>query len=68
MTHMLFLDYSIHKSDSLMPTTVTGIVSDILENATPDGKILNGLEFPLWKDSQWDRCSYATDLVAWDYL
>jgi hypothetical protein len=22
----------------------------------------------MWKDLQWDRCSYATDLVAWDYL
>ena len=22
----------------------------------------------MWKDSQWDRCSYATDMVAWDYV
>ena len=32
------------------------------------GKILNGLDFPMWKDSQWDHCSYATDMVAWDYV
>jgi len=22
----------------------------------------------MWKDSQWDRSSYATDMVAWDFL
>ena len=22
----------------------------------------------MWKDSQWDHCSYATDMVAWDYV
>jgi hypothetical protein len=31
-------------------------------------KIINGLDFPMWKDLQWDRSSYATDMVAWDFL
>ena len=22
----------------------------------------------MWKDSQWDCCFYATDMVAWDYV
>jgi hypothetical protein len=43
-------------------------MKDLLENATPLGKIVNGLDFPMWKDSQWDRRAYATDMVAWDYL
>jgi hypothetical protein len=51
-----------------MPVTVNGVMNDLLENATSQGKILNGLDFPMWKDSQWDRRAYATDLVAWDNL
>ena len=51
-----------------MPVTLTGHAHDLLTNAKSDGKILNGLDFPMWKDSQWNRCSYATDMVAWDYL
>jgi hypothetical protein len=47
------------------PVTLTGRTKDFL---TPKGKILNGLDFPMWKDSQWDRCSYATDMVAWDHV
>lgn len=47
---------------------MTGHAKDLLDNATSHGKILNGLDFLMWKDSQWDRCSYATDMVAWDYL
>jgi len=39
-----------------------------LQHASSGGKILNGLDFPMWKDSQWDRSSYATDMVAWDFL
>ena len=48
--------------------TVVRHVKDILNNGISGQKILNGLDFPMWKDSQWDRCSYATDMVAWDYL
>jgi hypothetical protein len=33
-----------------------------------NSKILNALDFPMWKDPQWDRSSYATDMVAWDRL
>src|SRR6266704_3641353 len=51
------------------PLTVSGLVSDILDHAhRPDGKILNGLEFPIWHDSPKERWRYATDVVAWDYL
>jgi len=58
----------MRSSTGSIPVTVTGFTKDILENAISGAKILNGLEFPMWKDSQWDRCSYATDMVAWDYL
>jgi len=51
-----------------IPDTVTGLAKDLLENATPQGKIVNGLDFPMWKDTQWDRRAYATDMVAWDHL
>ena len=52
-----------------MPAVVTGFTHDILDNGTrEDGKILNGLEFPMWKDTHWDHSSFATDLVAWDYV
>ena len=60
------LDHSV--LDNGMPITVTGLASDLLENARrPDGKILNGLEFVMWKDAG-DKSLSATDLVAWDYL
>lgn len=51
-----------------MPITVNGLAKDFLENASSQRKILNCLDFPMWKDSQWDRRVYATDMVAWDYL
>ena len=52
--------------------TVSGLLSDILENArNPQGKILNGIDlpacFPAWDDSS-KHLPYATDVVAWDYL
>jgi len=51
------------------PSTVSGLVSDILDNAhRPDGKILNGLDFPIWDDSPKERSTYSTDVVAWDYI
>jgi hypothetical protein len=35
-----------------MPATVSEIARDILDNAhKPDGKILNGLAFPIWTDN-----------------
>lgn len=64
----LYLDHSVRHVNGATPLTVTGHMKDLLENATSDGKILNGLDFPMWKDTQWDRSSCATDLVAWDYL
>ncbi len=64
---MLYIDHSIHGAGNRIPVTVTGHVQDLLDNATLHGKILNGLDLPMWKDSQWDCCSYATDMVAWDY-
>jgi hypothetical protein len=64
-----YTDHSIRsRVGNSIPATVTGFARDLLDNARPLGKILNGLDFPMWKDSQWDRSSYATDMVAWDYL
>src|SRR5882762_3884122 len=65
---MLYVDHSIRGSNGSVPVTVTGQAKDLLEQATTGGKILNGLDFPMWKDSQWDHSSYATDMVAWDFL
>lgn len=56
------VDYSVSPT---RPVTLSGHTKDLLYSK---GKILNGLDFPMWKDSQWDRCSYATDMVAWDYV
>ncbi len=54
------------------PATVSGLFSDLLDNArNPRGKILNAIDFPAcfppWDDSP-NRSSYATDVVAWDYM
>lgn len=68
ITDPLYVDHSIRSSSGFIPVTVTGHTKDLLENATPHGKILNALDFPMWKDSQWDRSPYATDMVVWDYL
>ena len=68
ITHTMYVDHSTRGTGGLIPIIVTGHMQDLLENATPHGKILNGLDFPMWKDTQWDRSPYATDMVAWDYL
>jgi hypothetical protein len=65
---VLYVDHSIRASGGGIPATVTGHAQDLLDNAKPDGKILNALDLPMWRDSQWDRHSYATDMVAWDHL
>jgi hypothetical protein len=65
---MLYIDHSLRTTGNCIPATVTGHAKDLLDNATPDGKILNGLDFPMWKNSQWFRSAYATDMVAWDFL
>ena len=52
-----------------MPTTISGLVSDILNNAhSPDGKILNAINFPACFFRWDDNLSLATNVVAWDYL
>jgi len=63
---------SVTKDRNTTPTTVSGLVSDILDNAhNPARKFLNSIDFPAcfpsWDDSS-NHLSYATDLVAWDYL
>jgi hypothetical protein len=65
---VLHVDHSMRRVGGSIPATDTGVAKNLLENAIPQGKILNGLDFPMWKDSQWDRRAYATDMVAWDYL
>ena len=48
---------------------MSGLFRDILDNAwNPDGKILNGLDFPKWDENPKDCSAYATDVVAWDYV
>jgi hypothetical protein len=63
---------SLTKGKNTAPATVSGLVSDILDNArNPDGKILNGIDFPACFPTCADTpqlSSYATDIVAWDYL
>ena len=34
----------------------------------PGGKILNGIDFPAYFPRWDDKLSFATDVVAWDYL
>ena len=52
---------------SCMPSVLSGVVQDLLDNAedTNKSKILNALDFPLW-DGNGDRYAYATDVAAWD--
>jgi hypothetical protein len=64
----MYIDHSLRSSGGFIPATLNGHASDILSNATPRGKIVNGLDFPMWQDAQWERRSYATDMVAWDFL
>ena len=68
----MLTDYSVPAvigNDNTTPETVKGFVRNILENSNdPDGKILNGLEFPQWGDNPRDRSAYATDVVAWNYI
>ena len=52
----------IHKSGA--PDVVSGTVQDLLDNATKSGKILNGLDFPIFNGSL-DVNPYATDITAW---
>jgi hypothetical protein len=65
---VLYADHSIRGVNGSIPVTVTGKAKDFLENATSGRKILNALDLPMWKDSQWDRNAYVTDMVAWEYL
>lgn len=67
MTLKSSLDFSYPLSSSFAcnPTVVSGRVIDLLNNATDSGKILNGLDFPLFNGSL-EVNAYATDLAAWD--
>ncbi|KDR81335.1 hypothetical protein GALMADRAFT_59822, partial [Galerina marginata CBS 339.88] len=47
------------------PAVVTGYVNDLLENASSTGKILNGLDFPMWTSNR-RLNKYETHTVAWD--
>jgi hypothetical protein len=63
---------SVSEGWNTTPATVSGLVSNLLDNArNPEGKILNAINFPAsfptWDDST-NRSSYATDVVAWDYM
>lgn len=44
------------------------MVRDILENANADGKILNGLDFPLWSESPKGQEGFAVDVAAFGYV
>lgn len=61
-----FLDFSypVEPHYPSSPVVVSGKVIDLLNNATPTGKILNGLDFPMFKGDLPDE-AYATDVVAW---
>jgi len=69
------VDYTfspVAKGQNTTPATVSGLVSDILDNARdPDGKILNAIDFPACfpvLDDIPNHLSFATDVAAWDYL
>ena len=47
-----------------IPTVVSGTVQDLLDNATKDGRILNGLDFPLFNGNL-QMNGYSTDITAW---
>ncbi|KAF8896897.1 hypothetical protein CPB84DRAFT_1815883 [Gymnopilus junonius] len=58
-------DFSIKAGPGICaPAVVSGFVKDILLNATMEGKILNGLDFPMWDGSK-DLTAYSVDLAAW---
>jgi len=69
------LDYTFPpaaRGQNTTPATISGLVTDLLDNArNPDGKILNAIDFPAcftaWDDIP-NYLSFATDVVAWDYL
>lgn len=64
-SQMLYTDHSLTDRSGSIPATVRGWAKNLLD---PDGNILNGLDFPMWKDAQWGRRPYATDMVAWEFL
>ncbi|KDR65298.1 hypothetical protein GALMADRAFT_82023, partial [Galerina marginata CBS 339.88] len=58
-------DFSVINKKTCVPSVVTGYVNDLLENASSTGKILNGLDFPMWTSNR-QLNDYETDTVAWD--
>ena len=52
-----------------VPTTVNGVAKDFLDAVNkPNGKILNGLDLPMWMDfPHAEQKSFATDVIAWNY-
>ncbi|KAF8883755.1 hypothetical protein CPB84DRAFT_1817024 [Gymnopilus junonius] len=58
---------SFISSRTCTPTVVSGTVQDLFDNATDQGKILNGLDFCMWQGSLSPN-PYAVDIVAWDII
>ncbi|KAF8874506.1 hypothetical protein CPB84DRAFT_1690089 [Gymnopilus junonius] len=61
-------DFSVpptNGDDCSLATIVSGYASDILTNAMNNGRILNGLDFPMG-DADRRPNKYAVDLDAWD--
>ncbi|EDR05515.1 uncharacterized protein LACBIDRAFT_329480 [Laccaria bicolor S238N-H82] len=59
-------DFSvINPGTDCVPSVVSGYVNDLLENASSTGKILNGLDLPMWS-SYHPSNNYETDAVAWN--
>ena len=61
------VDFSvINPGTDCVPSVVSGHVNDLLENASSTGKILNGLDLPMWSVYR-PLNVYETDAVAWDF-
>ena len=61
-------DLSVPIDGKMEDRVIRGTLQQLLDSANdPDGKILNGLDFPFWKSkSSWSWESFATDLVGWE--
>jgi hypothetical protein len=60
-------DFSvINPGTDCVPSVVSGQVNDLLENASSTGKILNGLDLPMWASYR-PLNNYETDTVAWNF-
>ncbi|PPR03258.1 hypothetical protein CVT26_008086 [Gymnopilus dilepis] len=54
----------IPRNEECGPSVVSGLFKEMLSNVGPNGRILNGLDFPMFNGSR-ELNSFAVDLAAW---